>query len=383
MSIWIVLTTVLGVLAAVWLAVKLGNNPGERRNLPEEAMMLADFTLVTPQGAWLGVNVLTGKEAFRPKGKITAGAVVSGVMIGSPAYNAGILAGDIIERIGRDRIRTPADLINALKKLKVGDATSVTVSRGGRSRKLRVVLGSQPMGKLAAATGATGAAWFGADVQKIDKLLAKQLGLPNTRGVVVSYVYPDSPASAAGLIQGDAIKRIGETRLRDVDQLKSLIAARRPGDTLRMSVWRKGSPIDVQIGLSKWPPPNKLPKPTLPEANIEIEAAWLGLDVVPLTRAEAAEVGLPKETRGMFVGAVAAGAGIDAGFQAGDVIIAVNGRSTKTLGDFREATEGAVGAVVDVIRFGRHIYLSVPPPGGGQGGGGAKSPVRQIGLRIW
>ena len=29
----------------------------------------------------------------------------------------------------------------------------------------------------------------------------------------------------------------------------------------------------------------------------------------------------------------------------------------------KEATEGAIGALVDVVRMGRHVYISVPPPG--------------------
>jgi S1-C subfamily serine protease len=205
--------------------------------------------------------------------------------------------------------------------------------------------------------------WLGIDVQPISEILADRLGLPDHRGVIVSYVYPGSPALHGGLAQGDVIRRVGETRLRDSGQLGDLISARRPGDTLRLNVWRRGARKDIRVKLEGRPPGKGASAIPLPEAEVEIEAAWLGLDIVPLSGAEARELGLPAGQHGMLVDGVAAGQGRDAGFQVGDLIVAVNGRSTRTITDFREATEQAIGAVVDAIRYGRHIYLSVPPPG--------------------
>jgi len=381
-SVWFVLAAVLGVLATVWLVVKIGNNPNERRGLPEEAR-LADFILLPPAGPWLGINVDTGEEVLQPGGRLADGVVVSRVMMGSPAQDAGILAGDVVERVDGTRTRVPADLMKALSAHKVGDTISMTIRRGTRSKKLFVKLGSQPMGTLAAATGTADAAWLGADVQGIDELLAGRLGLPDTRGVVVSHVYPGSPASGAGLAQGDVIRRIGEIRLRDVEQTRALLADHWPGDTLRMVVWRNGVQKELTVVLASRPPADALPRPALPEAEVEIEAAWLGLDIVPLTPAEAEELGLPDGLRGMVVDGVGMGAGVDAGFQVGDVIIAVNGRSTSTIDQFKDASEEAVGAVVDVIRYGRHIYISVPPPSGVQGPGNQKPSVNQVAFRFW
>ncbi len=381
-SIWVVLISVFGVLASVWLVVRVGDDPGERVRLPEEAR-LANFTLLPPQGPWMGINVATNEEALRHNVRLKSGIVVSRVMLGSPAYNAGIQVGDVVERVDRTNIRMPLDLMNALSKHKVGDTVRVTINRNARSQKFFVKLSSQPMGTLAAATGAVNAVWLGADVQAVDKLLAKQLGLPDTRGVVVSYVYPSSPAFSAGLAQGDVIRRVGEIRLRDIDQLKTLTARHRPGDVLRMVVWHKGAQKDLKVALATVPPPEKQPHPTLPEAEVEIEAAWLGLDIVPISRAEARELGLPGDLRGMVVDGVVAGTGVDAGFLMGDVIVAVNGRQTPNVKAFQEATEGAVGAVVDAIRFGRHIYISVPPPGGTQDIGNQQPPVRQVAFRTW
>jgi S1-C subfamily serine protease len=121
----------------------------------------------------------------------------------------------------------------------------------------------------------------------------------------------------------------------------------------------------------------------LPEAEVEIEAAWLGLDIVPLDPAEAKELGLPAGVHGMVVDGVAAGLGVDVGFQIGDVILAVNGKSIQNVADFQKATEEAVGALADVLRYGRHIYLSVPPPGSLPGQADNKPAVRRVGFKLW
>jgi S1-C subfamily serine protease len=257
---------------------------------------------------------------------------------------------------------------------KAGDTIRMTVDRLGTRRPLHVKLGSRPTGTLAAAAGEM--AWLGVDAQPVSGLLAQRLRLPDRHGVIVSYVYPGSPARGAGLAQGDVIRRVGETRVRDINQLGDLVAARRPGDTLSLNVWHRGTQQQLRVKLEPRPSGKKRSPVPLPGAEVEVEAAWLGLDIIPLSAAEAQELGLPATLRGMMVDGVAVGQGIDAGFLVGDVIVAVNGRSTRTVADFEEATEQAVGAVVDVVRYGHHVYLSVPPPGA-MGPAGTKNPQVQ------
>lgn len=379
-NIWVVLVLILVVLVSVWFVVKLGDNPSERANLPEEAV-LAGFVPAPAGGAWLGMNIVPASQLAPPGNQRVSGVVVNGVIANSPAYRAGLQTGDIVETIDGTPVSTDVDVINALSSKTPGSRISLVVRRNGRRQRIAVPLAQQPLGRLAAAQQNVEQPWIGADVQPIDPLMMRQLGLPDTQGVIVSYVYPGSPAEAAGLLQGDVIQRIGETPVRSVDQLGGLVAAKPIGGLLRLVVWQGGTRKDVKLTIGTRPPPQKEFQPTLPEAIVEIEAAWLGLDIVPLTPAEAEELGLPQGLSGMVVDAVAAGAGVDAGFLVGDVIVAINGKKTSTVKSFKEATEGAVGAVVDVVRFGRHIYISVPPPGGV--GGGGQTGVKQVGFRLW
>jgi len=58
----------------------------------------------------------------------------------------------------------------------------------------------------------------------------------------------------------------------------------------------------------------------------------------------------------------------------GDVIKAVNGMPTTNIPEFNEATLLAKGALVDVIREGRHRFITVSPPGTDAAGNAKPNP---------
>jgi S1-C subfamily serine protease len=115
------------------------------------------------------------------------------------------------------------------------------------------------------ATGHVDHAWLGVEVETIDPSVAKLVrGLPE-HGVVIARVTKDSPAAKAGLrgssrlvsvdgvgvpLGGDAIVAVDGKALASSDALSTLVAARRPGDQLRLRVVRDGSTrtVDVTLG---------------------------------------------------------------------------------------------------------------------------------------
>ncbi|HEY3359019.1 MAG TPA: PDZ domain-containing protein [Polyangia bacterium] len=214
----------------------------------------------------------------------------------------------------------------------------------------------------AAVTPAARAAWLGLTVQPVTSMMRKRLGLPRS-GVVVSDVAAGSPAAQAGLLRGDLLRQVaGNAVTRPADVEKALEEAQ-PGSSVRATVWRQGRVSDVELVAAAPPPaPPSRPAP-LPEASVEVEVAWLGLDIVALSPAAAKEANAGPGVRGMLVDDVADGRGKDAGLVAGDVILAVNGKATRSIAELKEATKDAAGALVDILRNGRHLYVSIPPPG--------------------
>ena len=70
-------------------------------------------------------------------------------------------------------------------------------------------------------------------------------GLP--QGAAVKAVAEDSPAAAAGLKVNDIITHVNDTAITDRSQLVSFISNATPGDVLQLTVYRKGSTLQLAI----------------------------------------------------------------------------------------------------------------------------------------
>lgn len=66
------------------------------------------------------------------------GVYVVEVMDNSSAQKAGIQAGDVIVKVGNDKVSTMSDLNKALYQYSLGDKSEITVNRGGKEVKLQV-----------------------------------------------------------------------------------------------------------------------------------------------------------------------------------------------------------------------------------------------------
>jgi S1-C subfamily serine protease len=90
-------------------------------------------------------------------------------------------------------------------------------------------------------------AWIGITVQNLDKKLAGYLKVPGKKGVMVKALEPDSPASNAGLQEGDIILAIGNKKIASVQDYGSVKKTYAAGDTLKAQIWRNGKTETVRI----------------------------------------------------------------------------------------------------------------------------------------
>lgn len=81
--------------------------------------------------AYLGIRT-SYAEAGAEDGAPPAGVYLTEVLSGSPAYAAGLKAGDVLAKIGEHEIKTEKDLTAALAALVSGQETEITVLRRGR-----------------------------------------------------------------------------------------------------------------------------------------------------------------------------------------------------------------------------------------------------------
>jgi S1-C subfamily serine protease len=89
---------------------------------------------------------------------------------------------------------------------------------------------------------------LGAAVRSVSPEVARERGLPATYGVEVGRVAEGSPASVAGILPGDLITAIGAYTLSGgAEQFRTAVAARRPGDSMTLTVRRGSDDLGVVV----------------------------------------------------------------------------------------------------------------------------------------
>lgn len=92
-------------------------------------------------------------------------------------------------------------------------------------------------------------AYLGVHAQYVSPALRSQLDLAEGVGLLVSFVQGDGPASAAGLVQHDVIEKFNDQLLVSPYQLKVLVRLAKPGQTVQLTVLRKGRRIELPLTL--------------------------------------------------------------------------------------------------------------------------------------
>jgi membrane-associated protease RseP (regulator of RpoE activity) len=89
--------------------------------------------------------------------------------------------------------------------------------------------------------------YVGMQGRDLDAAEAAELGLEEQGGVVVVSVRPDSPAAEAGLQEGDILTGLGDDRVEDDRQLRSLVGGLSPDKPVTVRVLRDGERKELQM----------------------------------------------------------------------------------------------------------------------------------------
>ncbi|MBS0445867.1 MAG: trypsin-like peptidase domain-containing protein [Proteobacteria bacterium] len=198
---------------------------------------------------------------------------------------------------------------------------------------------------------------LGLEVQEASAELGRSFGLPDASGAIVLRAVRGGPAERAGLHSGDILLGTGSRTDATMVELEQEIADARPGRTLTLNVWRRGALQRVELTVAAAPAdvPLDLPQP------IASHADRLGLDLAELSPAARAALHLES---GLAV-LEASGAGLMAGVQPDDIVVAVADAPVNALADFDHALaalDPARPVPLLVMRDGVLGYLAVPAP---------------------
>ncbi len=175
------------------------------------------------------------------------GALVAQVMPDTPAAKAGVKAGDVITAYNGHAISSSRDLPRLVAATPVGQTATLTVLRDGKPRTLTAQIAELPQPQQLAEATTPAQAHLGISVQPLTPTLAKQLGVPDTTGVVVAGVQGGSPAAAAGIQPGDVIVAANQKPVPSIAALRQVLAAQPPGQPTLLQIHRKDASLFVAV----------------------------------------------------------------------------------------------------------------------------------------
>jgi putative serine protease PepD len=181
------------------------------------------------------------------------------IAIGSPLGLQGTVTAGIVSGLGRD-IQAPNQFtidgaVQTDAALNHGNSGGPLLDANGR------VVGMNA--QIASDTGANSGIGYAIPVETVkqiaDELIANGkvehpylgVGIEDAdNGARLVEVRSGSPAAEAGLRQGDVVTEVAATEIGSADELREAVSARKPGDSLELTVERSGETrtVTVQLG---------------------------------------------------------------------------------------------------------------------------------------
>ncbi|NQT21168.1 MAG: trypsin-like peptidase domain-containing protein [Planctomycetes bacterium] len=225
-----------------------------------------------------------------------------------------------------------------------------------------------PVAEQLLSEGVVARGWLGTSVQNITPGLARAFLMPNATGVVVTAITPGGPAERGGLSRGDIILQVDNSKIANANKLRNLIAATRPGSTVKMAVVRGRRTMALLVTVGQGPfakdefrPPSKKERWT-----------GLGLTIQDVTADIAAAIGL-SEPGGALITDVAAGSPAGRArpvpLTRGDVILEMQRipvRGAQHLRAMLKTSKPDARVLLFIYRKGSTLFTVVTMPGSSQ-----------------
>jgi len=214
--------------------------------------------------------------------------------------------------------------------------------------------------------------YLGVSIQPMNAALAKQFGVANANGAVVTQVEPNTPAAKAGLKSGDVLVGMNGEAFTDYNELRLMIAQAAPNTTIHLLVSRDGRQMDLPITLTEQPAGlNQTPNgenennggQNEDNSGVQGSGIMAGVQVQNLNPQLAQQLGVSSSTHGVVVSQVSPDSvAAQSGLQRGDVITEVNHHAVHNTQEYQQALRGSKdGTLLFVTRQGGDFYIAIQP----------------------
>jgi serine protease Do len=270
--------------------VKLTHPPGDLRPVQlgnSEQVRVGDYVLAIGNPLGLGQTVTMG--IVSAKNRMLGGRInrYEDFIQTDAAINQGNSGGPLFNFKG-EVIGINSAILNPAVAMNVGFAIPINLAR-------QIAEQIQRSGKVERG-------YLGVGTEDLNPEKAARLGIPFEAGALVNVVNPGSPAAAAGLRSNDIITEVAGRRIENSAGLQQVVQSRAPNETVDLAYLRGGRRAMAKVQLEE--------NPALAGLHV------LGMQLVPLSQSEAAEIG----AAGLKVASIDRRSPASGSLQPGDVI---------------------------------------------------------------
>jgi len=206
--------------------------------------------------SWLGVYIqeVTPEIAKQFNQAEAKGVLVGDVVKNSPAEGVGIKTGDIIKKVNNEEVNSPEELQDKIGNIEIGKEAKIEIVRNGETISFIVKISEMPTVEEEGSESPKEkiiSVQTGLKVESVTTEIAKELGLPGVKGLVISEVVPGSSADDMGLQPGDIVLEANRTEVSSVEEWEKVINKLEPEDTLLLLVFRNQHTYYVPIKVEK------------------------------------------------------------------------------------------------------------------------------------
>jgi S1-C subfamily serine protease len=174
------------------------------------------------------------------------GLLIIHVVPDSPAERAGLQWGSFITAVNDTPMLETADLTNALQEAGAGSTVTLTLLVNGRSQTRAVTLNNAPPLLGVQVVGAGGIAPSASAATPSPPVVSRPWAQIRT-------VQPDTPASAAGLAEGDIVTAVDGQVVLDTAEFVAAIEGKQPGTAVALTVRRGTETLTLNATLTTHP----------------------------------------------------------------------------------------------------------------------------------
>jgi serine protease Do len=212
--------------------------------------------------------------------------------------------------------------------------------------------------------------FLGVEIQSLTPELAEEFNMPDQTGALVTDIQPNTPASRAGLQDGDVIRSVDGKKISDHQQLRMMISQTPPGTKVTLTFLRSEDgkkPVEktATATLGTLSGDTVARGQTTPDEGGNSNYDSLdGVEVADIDADARQQYGIPGTVRGAVVTSVDQSSNsADAGVREGDVIEEINHQPVRNADDAVKMSDKA---------HGKRVLLRVwRSDDGGQGQGGS------------